>query len=171
MSCICVCLCFVTLAIPQIVVKGEQLLSTNESISQSCRAALPTLPKWVHFCWEPLCWWHGWLNVALGVFFQCLHSWPCYWLYHPVSIHCSKHLQSNAQTVSMAAICYPLIYNIPKFFFSWNFFFFKLCIPPLPLFVYWKLISLATQVMDVFSLPLFFWKLIFFFFWFNERNY
>lgn len=53
MSCICVCLCFVTLAIPQIVVKGEQLLSTNESISQSCRAALPTLPKWVHFCWEP----------------------------------------------------------------------------------------------------------------------
>ena len=93
------------------------------SISWSCRAALSTLPTWVRFYWEPPCWWHGWLNVALGVFLQCLHSWPCLWLYRPVSIHRSKHLQSNAQTVSTATICYPLIYNIPKFFFSWNFFF------------------------------------------------
>ena len=41
MSCICVCLCFVTLAIPQIVVKGEQPLSTNEVLARAAELLYP----------------------------------------------------------------------------------------------------------------------------------
>ena len=41
MFCICVCLRFVTLAIPQKIVKGEQLLNTSEELASAAKLPYP----------------------------------------------------------------------------------------------------------------------------------
>lgn len=41
MSCICACLRFVTLAMPQTIVKGEQPLNTNEVLARAAKLPYP----------------------------------------------------------------------------------------------------------------------------------
>lgn len=109
MVCICVCLRFVTLAMPQNIVQGEQPLNTSEVLAGA--AKLPYPPSLSRFIYME--------NHSVGGMDDFTLPSSCPLVFTFMSLLVAVPVQSPftggntcsqvCKTISMATLCYPLI--------------------------------------------------------------